>query len=62
MQSYYTIAHSVKESVTEQPQMMQHGHLKPYQVRAADKHKNPVLGHCHRVALALRNIEIEGIL
>ncbi len=31
-ESYYTIAHSIKEEVTEQAKMMVYGSLKSYQV------------------------------
>lgn len=33
LKSYYHIAHSNSESITEQPSIMRHGNLKPYQVR-----------------------------
>lgn len=32
--TYYTVAHSVSEIVTEQPQIMVSGNLKEYQVRS----------------------------
>ena len=41
MQSYYTIAHSVNERVHEQPNMIQYGTLKPYQVRNCHLCKTP---------------------
>ena len=31
--NYYGIAHLYKEKITEQPQIMRYGKLKPYQVR-----------------------------
>jgi len=33
-QNYYTLAHSTRESIKEQPEMMCHGQLKEYQVSA----------------------------